>query len=58
MKLIRFGDVGNEKPGITSDGKRKDLSAFFKDWDKGFFQNDGIDHLSKTLTDISNNEFY
>ena len=54
MKLIRFGDVGNEKPGIiTSDGIRKDLSAFFKNWDKGFFQNDGIDHLKKMLTDIS-----
>src|SRR5665647_393273 len=54
MKLIRFGDVGNEKPGIiTYDGKRKDLSAVFKDWDRTFFQNDGMDHLKKMLTDIS-----
>jgi len=55
MKLIRFGDVGNEKPGIiTSDGIRKDMSAFFKDsWDRGLFQNDGIDHLNKILKNIS-----
>lgn len=54
MKLIRFGDVGNEKPGITTnDGKRKDLSAFCKDSDRGFFQNDGITHLKKLQTDLS-----
>lgn len=54
MKLIRFGDAGNEKPGIiANDGKRKDMSAFCKEWDRTFFQNDGMDHLRKMLVDIS-----
>ncbi|WP_026309478.1 fumarylacetoacetate hydrolase family protein [Niabella aurantiaca] len=50
MKLIRFGDLDNEKPGILSeDGKRKDLSRHFTDWDRRFFQNQGIRHLTKLL---------
>ena len=50
MKLIRFGEVKNEKPGIIDkDGKRKDLSAFFKDWDNVFFNDAGIDHLKQLL---------
>ena len=50
MKLIRFGKVKNEKPGIIDkDGKRKDLSAFFKDWDNAFFNDAGIDHLKQLL---------
>lgn len=48
MKLIRFGKVGEEKPGILDDnGKRKDLSSEFQDWNHSFFQNDGIDILSQ-----------
>ena len=54
MKLIRFGDVGIEKPGIlTYNDERKDFSAAFKDWDRTFFQNGGMDHLRKMLIDIS-----
>lgn len=54
MKLIRFGDVGNEKPGIiTYNGKRKDVSAVYKDWDRTFFQKDGMNHLSKIFADIT-----
>ena len=37
MRLIRFGPRGQEKPGIlSSDGKRKDLSASFGKWDSEF----------------------
>jgi 2-keto-4-pentenoate hydratase/2-oxohepta-3-ene-1,7-dioic acid hydratase in catechol pathway len=33
MKLVRFGAVGAEKPGIVdADGKIRDLSAQVKDW--------------------------
>lgn len=54
MKLIRFGDLGNEKPGILNyKGERKDLSAVFKDWDRTFFQNNGMAHLKEILTDTS-----
>ena len=47
MKLIRFGKPGAEKPGILDvNGKRRDLSSTFKDWDRSFFQNGGLEKLS------------
>jgi 2-keto-4-pentenoate hydratase/2-oxohepta-3-ene-1,7-dioic acid hydratase (catechol pathway) len=49
MKLIRFGISGNEKPGVVIDGKRKDLSQHFKDWDRDFFRQDGLKQLEKIL---------
>ena len=48
MKLIRFGNVGNEKPGIHKDGKHYDLSAHIKDYDENFFANNGLEKL-KTI---------
>jgi 2-keto-4-pentenoate hydratase/2-oxohepta-3-ene-1,7-dioic acid hydratase in catechol pathway len=37
MKLIRFGNVGQEMPGvITSEGKKIDCSAFGTDWTADF----------------------
>jgi 2,4-didehydro-3-deoxy-L-rhamnonate hydrolase len=48
MRLIRFGALGKEKPGILSaDGKRRDLSAHFTDWNYGFFNDVGLDRLAK-----------
>lgn len=50
MKLIRFGEVGAEKPGILdSHGKRKDLSGRFKDWDRSFLRQNGLDELRQYL---------
>jgi 2-keto-4-pentenoate hydratase/2-oxohepta-3-ene-1,7-dioic acid hydratase in catechol pathway len=50
MRLIRFGPVGDEKPGIIgSNGSRRDLSAHFQDWDTEFFASGGMDRLAKTL---------
>jgi 2,4-didehydro-3-deoxy-L-rhamnonate hydrolase len=49
MRLLRFGNSGNEKPGIYQDGKRKDLSGYFKDWDSAFFRKDGIQQLESLL---------
>ena len=38
MKLIRFGTIGNEKPGVQlQDGTRIDVSKFTKDYDEFFF---------------------
>lgn len=46
MKLIRFGEPGKEKPGILDgNGKRKDLSSAFKDWDREFFRKNGLGEL-------------
>ncbi|MFK5974831.1 MAG: fumarylacetoacetate hydrolase family protein [Flavobacteriaceae bacterium] len=53
MKLIRFGEVGNEKPGVLINGKRKDLSSKFKDWDRDFFQNNGLDKIKEIVNDAS-----
>jgi 2-keto-4-pentenoate hydratase/2-oxohepta-3-ene-1,7-dioic acid hydratase in catechol pathway len=48
MKLIRFGEAGNEKPGLLdANGLRRDLSSLFPDWDRTFFQQDGLAELAK-----------
>jgi len=51
MRLIRFGEVGKEKPGILSaDAKRRDLSVHFTDWDFAFFNDSGLERLEKFVT--------
>lgn len=50
MRLIRFGSIGNEKPGvIDSRGIRRDLSASFNDWDMKFFQDGGVGRVAEIL---------
>jgi len=49
MKLIRFGEKGSEKPGVLFQGKRKDCSAHFVDWNRAFFQNNGLQQLHELL---------
>ncbi len=50
MKLIRFGAINNEKPGvITTDGTRRDVSAFGRDYDEAFFGENGIQKLKHWL---------
>ena len=46
MKLIRFGKEGQEKPGIHLEGKNYDLSAFVKDYDESFFEQNGLEKLA------------
>ena len=51
MRLIRFGAAGKEKPGILSgDGKRRDLSAHFADWNSAFFSDSGLERLAKFIS--------
>jgi len=46
MKLIRFGERGNEKPGLLlDDGTRVDVSATRMDYDEEFFGGDGVKRL-------------
>jgi 2-keto-4-pentenoate hydratase/2-oxohepta-3-ene-1,7-dioic acid hydratase in catechol pathway len=50
MKLIRFGAINDEKPGvITTDGTRRDISAFGRDYDEAFFGGNGIQKLKYWL---------
>lgn len=49
MKLVRFGIQGSERPGVQINGKRKDLSMHFHDWDRKFFREDGLKILESRL---------
>ncbi|WP_242155831.1 fumarylacetoacetate hydrolase family protein [Aestuariivivens sediminis] len=50
MKLIRFGAVGLEKPGVQLDnGARLDVSGFGEDYSETFFGGDGIERLEAWL---------
>lgn len=48
MKLIRFGEFRNEKPGLLdAAGKRRDCSAHFTDWNDTFFEQGGLAKLAE-----------
>ena len=50
MKLIRFGEVNSEKPGLQlTNGKRIDVSAFGFDYDENFFGSQGLKRLKDWL---------
>ena len=52
MKLIRFGEVGQEKQGLQLDnGKRINVSAFGEDYNENFFGNSGVNRLREWLKD-------
>ena len=46
MKLIRFGDIGNENPGILAQGVRYDVSQHVTDFDRDFFNGGGLAALA------------
>lgn len=47
MKLIRFRDNGQVKPGIILYDAFYDASAFGQDYNEQFFENDGLKRLQK-----------
>ena len=49
MRLIRFGQQGREKPGVLLEGKRRDLSGYFQDWNSAFFAESGLERLAALL---------
>ena len=51
MKLIRFGKEGQEKPGIHLEGKNYDLSAFIRDYDENFFEQNGLEKLASIVNE-------
>jgi 2,4-didehydro-3-deoxy-L-rhamnonate hydrolase len=50
MKLIRWGEAGQEKPGLLlNDGTRLDVSNIVRDYDEKFFGDAGVDTLRRWL---------
>jgi 2,4-didehydro-3-deoxy-L-rhamnonate hydrolase len=49
MKLLRFGKIGKEKPGVCINGLNYDVSDFVKDYDEDFFENGGLKKLTKII---------
>jgi len=50
MKLIRFGEIGQERPGIQlNNGQRIDVTAFGEDYTEEFFGSNGIQRLGYWL---------
>lgn len=50
MKLIRFGEPGQEKPGVLlKDGSRIDASGLGSDYNESFFANGGLKKLENWL---------
>lgn len=50
MKLFRFGEPGQEKPGVVINGKHLDASAFGEDIGEKFFETGGLKRLKSWLT--------
>ncbi len=50
MKLFRFGNVGQEKPGILINENYFDLSGIVDDINESFFEEGGLAKLSNMLT--------
>ncbi|RPD42349.1 fumarylacetoacetate hydrolase family protein [Chitinophaga barathri] len=46
MKLIRFGLLGEEKPGVVTEAGMFDVSAFGEDFGERFFETDGLSRLA------------
>jgi 2-keto-4-pentenoate hydratase/2-oxohepta-3-ene-1,7-dioic acid hydratase in catechol pathway len=51
MKLIRHGNLGQEKIGVQIDAKHYDLSAFGEDYNEQFFESNGIERLTKYISE-------
>jgi 2-keto-4-pentenoate hydratase/2-oxohepta-3-ene-1,7-dioic acid hydratase in catechol pathway len=49
MKLIRYGQPGQEKPGVIINDQHYDVSAFGEDYNEAFFASDGIQRLAAFL---------
>ena len=49
MKLIRFGETGQEKTGVIIDDEYYDTSIFGQDYNEHFFETDGLNNLQKFI---------
>ncbi len=52
MRLIRFGEPGQENPGILGpDGLARDVTEFGEDWNEDFFASEGLARLGSWLAE-------
>ena len=49
MKLIRYGQAGQEKPGVIIDDIRYDVSPYITDYNENFFTNHGMEQLNALM---------
>ncbi|HEY0177386.1 MAG TPA: ureidoglycolate lyase, partial [Pedobacter sp.] len=49
MKLIRYGELNKEKPGVVIDGICYDVSALGEDYNEVFFETGGLTRLTQLL---------
>jgi 2,4-didehydro-3-deoxy-L-rhamnonate hydrolase len=52
MKLFRFGEIGQEKPGIVVNEKMYDISQFVDDYNELFFEMNGLEKLNQLIVEI------
>ncbi|MFA6277773.1 MAG: fumarylacetoacetate hydrolase family protein [Pedobacter sp.] len=50
MKLIRFGEIGKEKPGVIINNEYFDVSDLVTDYNEDFFSEGGIEKLEKEIS--------
>lgn len=50
MKLIRFGQIGQEKPGVIVNDNWYSVAEFITDYNESFFENNGLEKL-QTIVD-------
>lgn len=50
MKLIRFGEIGKEKPGVIINNEYFDVSDVVADYNEDFFSEGGIEKLEKEIS--------
>ena len=49
MKLIRFGELNKEKPGVLINDVKYDVSAFGEDYNEAFFESGGLKRLQQFI---------
>lgn len=49
MKLVRLGNLNEEKPAVLVNGQYLDVSAYFHDFNETFFASDGLNRLQEIL---------
>ncbi|MCW3117050.1 MAG: fumarylacetoacetate hydrolase family protein, partial [Chitinophagaceae bacterium] len=49
MKMIRFGELNKEKPGVLINEVKYDVSAMGEDYNEAFFENGGLKRLQKFI---------